>query len=56
VGKPPVRKYCNKCGLVYNENDAWKNGVKDVIIEIIKVYFSSGWINDFGGRFSEKVL
>lgn len=28
---PIVRIYCTKCGLVYNESDAWKNGFRDVI-------------------------
>ncbi len=26
-----VRIYCSKCGLVYNENDAKKNGFSDII-------------------------
>ncbi len=28
---PIIRIYCSKCGLVYNENDAHKNGFKNII-------------------------
>ena len=28
---PIVRIYCSKCGVVYNDYDAKKNGFKDII-------------------------
>lgn len=28
---PIIRIYCSKCGLVYNDNNARKNGFDDVI-------------------------
>lgn len=42
---PIVRIYCSKCGLVYNEKDAWNNGFKDVIDfwNHIGVYMPQDW-------------
>ena len=28
---PIVRIYCKQCGLVYNDQDAWKNGFDNLI-------------------------